>query len=176
MNKGEKTKLAISQALIEILQRKPLDLITVKELTDKAHVGRTAFYNHFKSLEDVLKYVYRNAHKKVFKDKYENQYYQYSDEYLKDMIDFFDNNSNLLNALYKWNLIDIVAKYNTDLVLDYVKNYEDMTIKNYPFYFICFSGGNIFNLCILWLSTGKKESKEELFHLLKYFQGLYIDG
>lgn len=169
MNKAQKTKETLSRSLIELLQRKPLDMITVKELTTKAKVGRTAFYNHFKNLDDILKYVYRNAHKEIFQDKYQNQYYQYSDEYLIDMIEFFDKNSDLLSALYKWNLIDIITKYNTDIVLGYVKDYEDEVIKNHPYYFICYSGVMIFNICILWLSEGKKESKEELFGLLKYF-------
>ena len=173
MNKSEKSKSAISHALIEILQRKPLDLISIKELTEKAHVGRTAFYNNFKNLEDVLKYIYRNAHHEIFDDKFKDLSYQYSDDYIKDMIDFFDKNSQLLNVLFKWNLIDIIAKYNTNLVLSYTKNYDDdENIKNNSFYFICFTSVTIFNICILWITKEKKESKEELFNLIKYFQNL----
>ena len=48
MNKAEKTKAAIAQSLVEMLQRKPLDLITVSDLTANAGVGRTAYYNNFK--------------------------------------------------------------------------------------------------------------------------------
>ena len=173
MNKSEQTKLAISQSLIEMLQRQPLDLITIKELTRKANVSRSAFYNNFKNIEDVLKYTYRNAHKEAFKDKFQNHYYQCSDEYIIDMIDFFDKNSHLLNVLFQWNLIDMIAKYNTHLVLEYVKNYDDIIIKNNPFYFICFTGATIFDMCILWLIREKQESKEELFSLIKYFQSLY---
>ena len=172
MNKSEKSKLAISQSLIEILQRKPLDLITIKELTEKAHVGRTAFYNNFKNLEDVLKYIYRNAHHEIFNDKFKDLTYQYSDNYIKDMIDFFDKNSQLLNVLFKWNLIDIIAKYNTNLVLSYAKNYDDEIIRNNSFYFTCFTSVTIFNICLLWITKEKKESKEELFNLIKYFQNL----
>lgn len=172
MNKAEKTKLLLSKTLIEILERKPLDLITIKQLTEKAHVGRTAFYNNFSNLEDILKYIYRNAHYEIFKDKFKNMSYQYSDEYIKDMIDFFDKNSNLLNVLYRWNIIDIIAKYNTNLVLNYVKNYDNEIIRNNAFYFTCFTSVNIFNMCLLWITKDKKESKEELFSLIKYFKYL----
>ena len=44
MNKAIKTKNQISQALIELLNNKPLDLITIKELAKKAEISRTAFY------------------------------------------------------------------------------------------------------------------------------------
>lgn len=44
MNKAIKTKNQISKALIELLNNKPLDLITIKELAKKAEISRTAFY------------------------------------------------------------------------------------------------------------------------------------
>ena len=69
MNKSIKTKKQVSKTLIKLLNYKPLDLITIKELTEKANISRTAFYNNFHTLEDVLKYIYQNAHKQVFKDK-----------------------------------------------------------------------------------------------------------
>ena len=47
MNKAIKTKNQISKALIELLNNKPLDLITIKELAKKAEISRTAFYNNF---------------------------------------------------------------------------------------------------------------------------------
>ena len=63
MNKAEKTKAAIAQSLVEMLQRKPLDLITVSDLTANAGVGRTAYYNNFKNLANKL-----NAIKKASAD------------------------------------------------------------------------------------------------------------
>ena len=43
MNKAEKTKAAIAQSLVEMLQRKPLDLITVSDLTANAGVCKFWF-------------------------------------------------------------------------------------------------------------------------------------
>lgn len=57
MNKSIKTKKQVSKTLIKLLNYKPLDLITIKELTEKANISRTAFYNNFHTLEDVLKYI-----------------------------------------------------------------------------------------------------------------------
>jgi len=70
LNKAIKTKNQISKALIELLNNKPLDLITIKELAKKAEISRTAFYNNFNNLDDVLKYIYQRAHKQIFKEKY----------------------------------------------------------------------------------------------------------
>ena len=49
---------------------------------------------------------------------------------------------------------------------------DDEIIKNNSFYFTCFTSVTIFNICILWITKEKKESKEELFNLIKYFQNL----
>ena len=103
MNKAIKTKNQISKALIELLNNKPLDLITIKELAKKAEISRTAFYNNFNNLDDVLKYIYQRAHKQIFKEKYSQLEYVYSDEHILDMISFFDKNSKLLQDLkYKF--------------------------------------------------------------------------
>ena len=50
MNKAIKTKNQISKALIELLNNKPLDLITIKELAKKAEISRTAFYNKIREI------------------------------------------------------------------------------------------------------------------------------
>ena len=124
MNKAIKTKNQISKALIELLNNKPLDLITIKELAKKAEISRTAFYNNFNNLDDVLKYIYQRAHKQIFKEKYSQLEYVYSDEHILDMISFFDKNSKLLLVLIKWNLIELIAKYNTEIVLGYTQHYN----------------------------------------------------
>ena len=45
----------LHQALLALLKEKPLNKITVRELCLKAGVNRTTFYNHYQSLEDILR-------------------------------------------------------------------------------------------------------------------------
>lgn len=170
MNKAIKTKNQISQALIEFLNNKPLDLITIKELAKKAEISRTAFYNNFNNLDDVLKYIYQRAHKQIFKEKYFQLEYVYSDEHILDMISFFDKNSKLLLVLIKWNLIELIAKYNTEIVLSYTQHYKNKFIREHAFYFISYYHGSLFNICAYWIINGKQESIETLFKIIKEFE------
>ena len=170
MNKAIKTKNQISQALIEFLNNKPLDLITIKELAKKAEISRTAFYNNFNNLDDVLKYIYQRAHKQIFKEKYFQLEYVYSDEHILDMISFFDKNSKLLLVLIKWNLIELIAKYNTEIVLSYTQHYKNKFIREHAFYFISYYHGSLFNICTYWITNGKQESIETLFKIIKEFE------
>lgn len=170
MNKAIKTKNQISKALIELLNNKPLDLITIKELAKKAEISRTAFYNNFNNLDDVLKYIYQRAHKQIFKEKYSQLEYVYSDEHILDMISFFDKNSKLLLVLIKWNLIELIAKYNTEIVLGYTQHYKNKFIREHAFYFISYYHGSLFNICTYWITNGKQESIETLFKIIKEFE------
>lgn len=170
MNKAIKTKNKISQALIELLNNKPLDLITIKELTEKAEISRTAFYNNFNNLDDVLKYIYQKEHKKIFKEKYSQLSYVYSDEHILDMIHFFDKNTKLLIVLIKWNLIALIAKYNTEIVLSYTQHYNNKFIRDNAFYFISYYHSSLFNICTYWIINGKQESVESLFRMIKQFE------
>jgi len=170
LNKAIKTKNQISKALIELLNNKPLDLITIKELAKKAEISRTAFYNNFNNLDDVLKYIYQRAHKQIFKEKYSQLEYVYSDEHILDMISFFDKNSKLLLVLIKWNLIELIAKYNTEIVLSYTQHYKNKFIREHAFYFISYYHGSLFNICTYWITNGKQESIETLFKIIKEFE------
>ena len=174
-SKSDYTRNCISEALIRLLQKYPIDTITVSSLTKEANVSRSAFYNNYKSIEEVLLSVYKKAHHDAFHDKFEDEYYVLSDQYILDNIRFFDDNSKLLLAVYKWDLIAYTAKEPTAMVLDYASQYNDEISKKYPFYYTCFFHSHIFNICQLWVINGKKETKEELYHIIKHFNKLRND-
>lgn len=52
-----KTHLAIENALLELMEEKNLESITVSELADKADVNRKTFYNNYSSVEDVFRVI-----------------------------------------------------------------------------------------------------------------------
>jgi AcrR family transcriptional regulator len=47
------TKSALKDALFQLLLTKPIDKISVQELTDKAQINRVTFYQHYKSVNDM---------------------------------------------------------------------------------------------------------------------------
>ena len=48
------TKMVLQQALLKILQRKPIDKVTIKELCEEAKLNRGTFYLHYSSPNDLL--------------------------------------------------------------------------------------------------------------------------
>jgi AcrR family transcriptional regulator len=49
-----RTRRSLSHALIELIQEKPYDEITVQDVIDRADVGRSTFYAHFRDKEDLF--------------------------------------------------------------------------------------------------------------------------
>jgi AcrR family transcriptional regulator len=50
----KKTRLAVEKALLELMQDKPVELISISELAQKADINRKTFYNNYDSVEDVV--------------------------------------------------------------------------------------------------------------------------
>src|SRR5499433_1391938 len=50
----QKTKNLLHQALGSLIREKPYDAIVVKEILDRANVGRSTFYTHFRNKDELL--------------------------------------------------------------------------------------------------------------------------
>lgn len=50
----QKTKKYLSDALIALILEKGYETVTIQEIIDKANVGRSTFYSHFESKEQLL--------------------------------------------------------------------------------------------------------------------------
>ena len=67
MNKSESnyynTALLMDQALIELLNKKDFEYITIKEICEKAGVNRSTFYLHYETINDLLEECIENTNK-----------------------------------------------------------------------------------------------------------------
>jgi len=52
--RSARTQRSLSEALVELIKEKRFDEITVQEVIDRADVGRSTFYSHFRDKEDLF--------------------------------------------------------------------------------------------------------------------------
>jgi AcrR family transcriptional regulator len=50
----ERTRHRLGNALIALIQEKPIDKVTVREVLDRAGVGRSTFYVHYRDKDDLF--------------------------------------------------------------------------------------------------------------------------
>lgn len=62
----QKTRAAIFDALISLLCEKDYADITVQQIIDRANVGRTTFYDHFETKDELVSQLCRSIFSHVF--------------------------------------------------------------------------------------------------------------
>lgn len=60
LSASEQTKHALAAALKEAMAQKPLDKITISELTKACSIRRQSFYYHFEDIYDLLRWMFEN--------------------------------------------------------------------------------------------------------------------
>ena len=63
------TKLALEESLKHLLLKKPLDKITINDLTTDCGISRMAFYYHFKDIYDLIEWACLEDGKRALADK-----------------------------------------------------------------------------------------------------------
>ncbi len=56
-----KTRNAITNTLLQMMEKQPLSEITISSLTERANVNRKTFYNHYESVDAVLSELENNC-------------------------------------------------------------------------------------------------------------------
>lgn len=63
------TKLALEASLKKLLLHKPIDKITISDLTDDCGISRMSFYYHFKDIYDLVEWACVEDGKRALQDK-----------------------------------------------------------------------------------------------------------
>ncbi|MBQ9196856.1 MAG: TetR/AcrR family transcriptional regulator C-terminal domain-containing protein [Clostridia bacterium] len=59
--KGNETKNAIAQALKQLLQRRPINKITINDIAEECGISRMTFYYHFKDIYDLADWTVQDT-------------------------------------------------------------------------------------------------------------------
>ena len=123
MNKAESkyfnTALLMNQALIELLDKKDYEFITIKEICNKAGVNRSTFYLHYECVNDLLNeciensnnhfLTYFNINNKDFFDKIANcpleELMFITPEYLIPYLNYIKDNKIIYKVAHKHSIL-----------------------------------------------------------------------
>lgn len=170
--KSQKALNKIVDAFIKLLSIKSFERITVKEIMENAGVSRSVFYSHFKTKEDVFTNIIDHIFYTFLKEHMIEEDYFTSDQIIWDYINLYDQYGRIFIMLQRYNVDVILTKKMFSEVMKTMNaSFEhDSILKNYAHYFLPYVVSSIIGVTTNWVRNGKKETKEELFEIIKHFK------
>ena len=121
------TKYALENSLKNLLLQKPLDKITISDITDDCGISRMTFYYHFKDIYDLVEWsCFEDARKALQENK---TYETWQQGYLQIFEEVKKNKPFIMNV-YKCVHRERVEKYLQPLVNNLVLNVINEEAQN----------------------------------------------
>lgn len=178
-----KTREAIFDAFSELLTHKSYSQITVQEIIDGADVGRTTFYSHFPTKDELLREMCREMFEHVFSDAPEAEL---THDFSRKTDDPKAMITHVLYHLREHGKKTIVLltcesgelfqryfnQYFCKLVCTHILNREELKISSLPEDFLVYHiSGSFVHLVRWWLEQGMKQPPEEI---AEYFMAVIL--
>ena len=159
------TKKALAQSLKNLLLKKPLNKITINDITDDCGINRMTFYYHFKDIYDLAEWACLQEAAKVIKEN------KTHDTWQEGMLQIFytvRENKPLIMNVYRCVDREQVERYLKPLIdnllLKVVEEQSaDMTVRQEDKEFIASVYSYVFvGLMLDWIKNDMRENPEQL--------------
>ena len=121
------TKYALENSLKNLLLQKPLDKITISDITDDCGISRMTFYYHFKDIYDLVEWSCFEGARKVLQ---ENKTYETWQQGYLQIFEEVKKNKPFIMNVYKCVHREQVEKYLQPLVNNLVLNVINEEAQN----------------------------------------------
>lgn len=121
------TKYALENSLKNLLLQKPLDKITISDITDDCGISRMTFYYHFKDIYDLVEWSFFEGARKALQ---ENKTYETWQQGYLQIFEEVKKNKPFIMNVYKCVHREQVEKYLQPLVNNLVLNVINEEAQN----------------------------------------------
>ena len=157
------TKAALEASLKKLLLKKPLDKITINDLTTDCGISRMAFYYHFKDIYDLVEWSCLEDAKRALDEK---KTYDTWQQGLLQIFEAVQENKPFIMNVYRCVHREQVEKYLTPLVDDLILGVIDeessgMTVRDEDKQFIAKVYSYMFiGLMLDWIRDDMREDPQ----------------
>ena len=174
-----KTKRAIHSAMTRLLSVKPIEEITVTELSDAAEINRKTFYSYYNSvymvaeeMEDEIVERFEDTLRKIdFKTLLQDPQTTFNTlaRIIASDLDFYETILTNRNQVYFLQKI-ITSLKERIMALYFDRNSKDFELQEYMLEYII---SGLVSVYQKWFKSGRKTDMEEL---SKYISMLAVNG
>ena len=171
----KKTKRDLRNAIVELLNEKPFDKITVSEICEKSMVTRMTFYKHYQDKYDLLSDTIEGIKDAILEMVPYNtneintieKAAGYVKKLLEVVINYLEENIEFLKAIQRNQLDDMISTIcEKSLVLLIQELYKMQPLKWPVSLVTSFCYGGFSNMLFYWIFRPKTMSKKELIGVL----------
>ena len=171
-----KSKDSLKNSLIELMQSKSVNNITVKELVIKADLNRSTFYNYYCDIPDMLKKLEEELYteflytieRHIYKCDKNIDISEGTHEFIEDMCNVIKDNYDFCKCIFSKNgdlnflfeLEEIIENH----LRDQLKEKFDRKVDHLSYVYSFFKSGYI-GILKTWMKGGCKESTKEIAYL-----------
>ncbi len=106
--KSNQTKKALAEALKQLLTRKPINKITINDITEQCGISRMTFYYHFKDIYDLAEWTLEEATQQIIG---ENRYADNWQQGFLDLLKEVKENQKLYMNVYRSMDREAIERY-----------------------------------------------------------------
>ena len=174
MNKSESkyfnTALRMDEALIELLEKKDLEYITVKEICEHAEINRSTFYKHYQDVYDLMEKL-ENEAVEAFEKLLDSYVQNETVPALVTLLTSLRENRELLLPLLANSSNDDFMKRLTDACSGYALSHltpeADYTSNPKQAAVYAYLAGGTSGIISNWLETGTQEPPQQVAELIQ---------
>lgn len=190
----QRTRQSLRTALMELIKEKDYDALSIEEITERANVGRTTFYLHYKDKEDLLMeefstILYERA--MVLSEIPFSVWLPISEEDLEKnrslqplllVFEHIQNNSKLYYLLLQSSnsskIIERIRKITTDSIVKFVEAKKETDpiplLSEVPIeFFAAFFSGALISVVSWWIREDMRHTPEDVTNM---FRSLFFRG
>ena len=106
--KSNQTKKVLAEALKQLLTRKPINKITINDITEQCGISRMTFYYHFKDIYDLAEWTLEEATQQIIG---ENRYADNWQQGFLDLLKEVKENQKLYMNVYRSMDREAIERY-----------------------------------------------------------------
>ena len=189
----QRTLQSLRTALFELIKEKAYDEISIEDITERANVGRTTFYLHYKDKEDLLmdelsSVMYERV--QMLSEIPFSVWLPSEEEYDKNkplqplllVFQHIHEKSELYNLLLKSanssRIVERIRKVSTEAIIRFVENKIETdpipVLSEVPIeFFAAFFSGAFLSIVNWWIKEDMQHSPEEVTNM---FRSLFFRG
>lgn len=160
----------IQHSFVELMKKKPVDKITVREICDSAQISRSTFYKHYRDIYDVQEKI-EDEIKETAVELFKNIKKTGIKEVLSQALETIRNNLDFYLAVFLQKNTSDLVKF---LLEDYFKELNeesDISLsevseenREYILHYVSWGCAGIINC---WVKNGMKDSNDTVAELIE---------